>query len=76
VPLADQFHYAGGVVDPSNTTGFAWNYETLQAEDGLIAATTLTAKRNFTPLAFLTNAAPASSPADYRLFVPELRTPA
>jgi len=27
-------------------------------------------------LAFLTNAAPASSPADYRLFVPELRTPA
>lgn len=77
-PLADQFHYAGGVVDPSNitATGFAWNYETLQAEDGLIAATTLTAKRNFTPLAFLTNAAPASSPADYRLFVPELRTPA
>ena len=75
-PLADQFHYAGGVVDPSNTTGFAWSYGTLQAEDGLIAATTLTAKRNFTPLAFLTNAAPANSPADYRLFVPDLRTPA
>ena len=75
-PLADQFHYAGGVVDPSNTTGFAWSYGTLQAEDGLIAATTLTAKRNFTPLAFLTNAAPANSPADYRLFVPVPPPPA
>ena len=75
-PRADQFHYAGGVVDPSDTTGFAWSYGTLQAEDGLIAATTLTAKRNFTPLAFLTNTAPANSPADYRLFVPELRPPA
>ena len=75
-PPADQFHYVGGAVNPSNTSGFAWNYDTLQAEDGLIAATTLTAKRNFTPLAFLTNAAPANSPADYRLFVPDLRTPA
>lgn len=75
-PLADQFHYAGGVVDPSNTAGFAWNYETLQAEDGLIAATTLTAKRNFAPLAFLTNTAPAKSAPDYRLFVPDLRDPA
>jgi hypothetical protein len=76
VPLADQFHYVGGVVNPSNTSGFAWNYDTLQAKDGLIAATTLTAKRNFTPLAFLTNAAPAKSLPDYRLFVPDSRPPA
>ena len=38
-----------------------WVYGTTKPLDGLVAATTLTAKRNFMPLAFLTNASGGSA---------------
>lgn len=60
---------------PSGTSSYAWTLGTPGTPgsgtiplDGLIAAVTLTSNRNFTPLAFLTNAGTTTVP-DYELYV-------
>ena len=69
---ASNFHYVGGDYAKSDTSSNAWNYGVQQPLDGLIAASNLTANRNFMPLAFLTNTAAPATPPNYQLFVPNL----
>lgn len=67
---ADDYNYVGGSYANSDTGSNAWAYGTQQAKDGLIAAAVLTARRNFMPLAFLTNTAGRGLPPNYQLFAP------
>jgi hypothetical protein len=63
---ADDFHFVGDPnFSPSDTTSSPWTLGTTTPLDGLIAAITLTANRNFTPLAFLT-----TDGAGHSLYVP------
>lgn len=73
---ADDFHFAvGAPFSPSGTTFSPWTLGTTQPLDGLIAALTLTTKRNFTPLAFLTNTETNTKlPPVYGLYVPTVAT--
>lgn len=65
---ADDYNYVGGQYANSDTSSNAWAYGTQQAKDGLIAAAVLTTRRNFMPLAFLTNTAGRGLPPNYQLF--------
>jgi hypothetical protein len=62
---AQSFQAIGATYQPNAqapaTATTDWVYGTTQPLDGLVAATTLTAKRNFMPLAFLTNASGGSA---------------
>lgn len=69
---ADDYNFVGGSFANNNSTGNAWAYGTQQAKDGLIAAAVLTTRRNFMPLAFLTNTAGRGLPPNYQLFAPTL----
>ena len=68
---ASSFHYsAGDPSAPTDTAEYPWIYGSTLPVDGLIAAAKLTDKRNFLPLAFLTNTAAAKQTPVYELFLP------
>ena len=71
LPDADDFQLAGSSISPSDEAVSPWVLGTTSPIDGLIAALNLTTKRNFAPLAFLTNtAAKTTLPPVYSLLVP------
>jgi hypothetical protein len=66
---ADDFQLVGGSsLTPSGSGSSAWTLGTTDPIDGLVAALTMTANRNFTPLAFLTTDTTQTS--GYGLFLP------
>jgi hypothetical protein len=54
-PAASDFKTSTASLLPSATDPLAWDYGSTKPLDGLVAAATLTDKRNFMPLAFLTD---------------------
>jgi hypothetical protein len=71
LPGADGFNSSLGVTAPSDAATTPWAIGATTPTDGLIAALNLTAKRNFSPLALLTNTENKKTlPPDYNLIVP------
>jgi hypothetical protein len=68
---AINFHYVGGSYQPSVSAPRLWNYGTDVPLDGLIATAKLGDKRNFMPLALLTDASGSSA----SLYLPTLSNP-
>jgi hypothetical protein len=75
-PSSTSFAVDGGTPrPPSGTSSSAWSIGVTKPSDGLIAALSFTANRNFMPLALVTNVAAPRAPLQIGLLVPNLPTP-